>query len=78
MNDSAVRSLTPDLPIYSNARHFLRVMDDVSYALYRSMYNDIWGQRGNPQTTASWTDPDNWIPQRLAGDERPEFHHEVL
>src|SRR5215211_5635118 len=70
MNDSAVRSVTPDLPIYSNARHFLRVMDAVPAALYRSMYNDIWEQRGNPQATASWTDPDSWIPQRLSGEEQ--------
>jgi restriction system protein len=70
MNDAAIKSLTPDLPIYSNARHFLRVMDGVPYALYRSMYNDIWEQRGNPQATASWTDPDSWIPQRLTGDEQ--------
>lgn len=68
MNDNAVRSLIPELPIYSNVRHFLRTMDGVPYALYRSMYNAIWGQRGNPQQTASWTDPDHWIPQRLTGD----------
>jgi restriction system protein len=68
MTSTAIRSVTPDLPIYSNARHFLRVMDGVPYALYRSMYNEIWGQRGNPQETTSWTDPDTWIPQRLAGD----------
>src|SRR5947199_9911065 len=70
MNDSDIKSLTPDLPTYSNARHFLRIMDGVPYALYRSTYNAIWEQRGNPQETASWTDPDNWIPQRLKGDEQ--------
>ena len=79
MNNSDIKSVTPDLPIYSNARHFLRVMDGVSYALYRSMYNDIWEQRGNPQAIASWTDPDSWIPQRLSGDEQVlalRFWHE--
>lgn len=70
MSDTHVRSITPSLPLYSNARHFLRVMDGIPASLYRSMYNDIWEQRGNPQATASWTDPDNWIPQRLTGDEQ--------
>ena len=70
MTDIAIKSLTPDLPLYVNARHFLRVMDGVAYALYRSMYNDIWSQRGNPQENASWTDPDIWIPQRLTGEEQ--------
>jgi hypothetical protein len=70
MNDAAIKSLTPDLPIYSNARYFLQIMDGVPIALYRSMYSDIWGQRDNPQATASWTDPDSWIPQRLSGEEQ--------
>jgi restriction system protein len=70
MTNIELKSLTPDLPIYANARHFLRVMEGVSYALYRSTYNAIWEQRGNPQETASWTDPDSWISQRLTGDEQ--------
>jgi hypothetical protein len=56
MSNAEIRSLTPELPIYSNARHFLRVMVGVSYSLYRSMYNDIWEQHGNPQETVNWTD----------------------
>lgn len=70
MSDAAIRSITPNLPVYSNARHFLRVLDGVPYPLYRSMYNDIWEQRGNPQANTSWTDPDSWIPQRLSGEEQ--------
>src|SRR4051812_24100356 len=70
MTNAEIKSVTPNLPIYPNARHFLRVMDGVSYSLYRSMYNDIWEQRGNPQATASWTDPDSWIPQRLTGEQQ--------
>jgi len=70
MTDTNIKSLTPDLPIYANARHFLRILDGVAYTLYRSTYNAIWEQRGNPQETASWTDPDSWIPQRLQGDEQ--------
>jgi restriction system protein len=72
MSDNETKSLTPNLPIYANARHFLflRILAGVPYALYRSTYNAIWEQRGNPQETASWTDPDSWIPQRLHGDEQ--------
>jgi len=70
MTNTDLKSLTPDLPIYANARHFLRCLDGMPYALYRSTYNAIWEQRGNPQATASWTDPDSWIPQRLHGDEQ--------
>lgn len=70
MTDNPAKSLTPNLPIYSNARHFLRTIAGSPAALYHSMSNAIWEQRGNPQANASWTDPDTWIPQRLSGDEQ--------
>jgi hypothetical protein len=70
MINTDITSLTPDLPIYANARHFLRILDGVPYALYCSTYNAIWEQRGNPQEQASWTEPDSWIPQRLQGDKQ--------
>lgn len=63
-------SPTPNLPTYTAVRHFIRIMDGESYWLYRSMYNRIWEARGNPQEQADWADPDQWIPQLLAGDER--------
>jgi restriction system protein len=63
-------SPTPDLPTYGAVRHFMRIVDGVSYWLYRGMYNRIWEARGNPQEQADWADPDEWIPQLLEGDER--------
>lgn len=70
MTDNKLRSLTPGLPEYRLAGHFLRILDGVSYPLYRSMYNDIWEQRGNPQETVNWTEPEKWIPERLQGEEQ--------
>jgi restriction system protein len=70
MNADDVRALTPGLPLYKEARHFLRVMDGVPYALYRSTYDMIREQRGSPQDQMDWTDPDVWIAERLSGEER--------
>lgn len=70
MTESDVRSPTPHLPLYSKARHFLRILDGVPYTLYRSTYDQIWEQRGSPQQQVEWTDPDSWIPERLNGQER--------
>jgi restriction system protein len=67
-NDRA-RSPTPGIPVYPNARHFLRTIEGVPYPLYRSTYNAIWAQRGSPQEQADWTDPDAWISERLEGEE---------
>jgi restriction system protein len=63
-------SPTPNLPTYPAVRHFMRIIDGISYVLFRSMYNDLWEQRGNPQETTDWADPDQWIPQRLSGEEQ--------
>ena len=64
----AQRSLTPHLPTYESARHFLRILDGVTYDTYRSMYDAIWSQRGTPQETTDWAEPEEWIPERLTGD----------
>lgn len=68
--ENELRSLTPNLPEYRLAAHFLKTLDGVSNTLYRRMYNEIWEQRGNPQENVDWTDPDKWIPERLRGEEQ--------
>lgn len=68
--ESELTSPTPDLPTFTSVRHFMRIVDGVSYWLYRSMYNRIWEARGNPQEQADWADPDQWIPQLLTGEEQ--------
>lgn len=84
MTNTELKSLTPHLPLYPSARHFLRIMEGVPSALYRSTANALWEQRGNPQANASWAEPDSWIPQRLNGDEQAlatriwnESHHTI-
>lgn len=70
MDTPTTHSLTPGLPEYPVARHFLRILNGVSYTLYRSLYNNIWDQRGNPQETMDWSNPEIWILERLDGEEQ--------
>ncbi|MCG3207814.1 MAG: hypothetical protein FOGNACKC_01414 [Anaerolineae bacterium] len=65
-----LRSLTPHLPTYPVARHFLRIMDGVAYSLYRNTFNMIMEQRGSPKDQVDWTKPDEWISARLTGEEQ--------
>lgn len=65
-----IRSLTPHLPDNASARHFIAIMNGVSESLFHSMYAELWTQRGNPQETVDWADPDQWIPQRLSGEQQ--------
>jgi restriction system protein len=68
--DAEHRSLTPHFPLYSKARHFLRILNGASVALFRSMNSSIQGQRGTPQETVNWVDPTKRIPERLSGGEQ--------
>jgi restriction system protein len=68
--DDGLRSPTPLFPTYSNARHFLRIFDGVAGDAYQSMASAIWEQRGNPQEQVNWSNPDEWIGERLQGEER--------
>ncbi|MFN8469195.1 MAG: Mrr restriction system protein [Caldilineaceae bacterium] len=65
-----LRSPTPLFPTYSNVRHFLRIFDGVPSDAYQAMAAAIWDQRGNPQEQVDWSSPDEWIGQRLHGDDR--------
>jgi restriction system protein len=66
---SELRSPTPLFPTYKNARHFLRMIDGVRADVYQSMASAIWDQRGNPQEQVNWSNPDEWIAQRLSGED---------
>lgn len=63
-------SPTPLFPTYAAVRQFLTLLDGTSYAAYQVMANAIWDQRGNPQAQVDWSNPDEWISERLTGAER--------
>lgn len=65
-----LRSPTPLFPTYSNARHFLRILGQISASQYFSMASAIWEQRGNPQDQVDWSQPEEWISSRLQGADR--------
>lgn len=75
MNKNDKRSLTILLPNYTNVRHFLRILEGVSYPLYRDTYNAIRDQIGTHQEKLVWTDPDAWIPERLSSEKRRLAQH---
>ena len=62
------RSLTARLPTYSAAQHFLRIVEGMSAGSLIKMRDDIFEQVGNPQEPVNWSDPRQWIPERLCGD----------
>lgn len=59
------RSLTAWLPTYLQAQHFLRVIEGTKYSSFRAMRDAIDEQRGTPQSTVNWSNPDEWMLERL-------------
>jgi restriction system protein len=59
---------TPLFPHYSEVRHLLKALagfakkSDVLQCI-----NAIFNQTGTPQNQVDWSNPDEWIPQRLTG-----------
>lgn len=37
---------------------------------FKNMWNTVWGLRGTPQNTVDWTNPDEWISERLTGKDK--------
>ena len=61
--------ITPHLPTYLAARAFIKTIIGVPYFQYTHMWDSIIAQVGTPQENIDWTNPDEWIPQRLVGDD---------
>lgn len=65
MEDKYLKVRTPEFPPYSRVRHLLRIWDGFVKSDINAMMNDIWEQTGTPQHRLDWSDPDEWIPERL-------------
>lgn len=64
------RVRSPLFPPYSEVRHLLRIWEGVPKSSVLGMTQDIWNQTGTPQNPVDWSDPDDWIVERLEGDSR--------
>lgn len=61
---------TPLYPQYSTVTTLLKILHGQSVAQFKSMWNTVWSLRGTPQNNVDWTEPDVWIEERLAGDDK--------
>ena len=61
---------TPLFPLYSSVAALLQRFNGHNKELVRSLLNSIHNQAGTPQNTVDWSQPSQWIPERLQGAER--------
>lgn len=60
----------PLFPLYSEMRLLLSVLDGCPRTSLMGFLSQIASLRGTPQEPRDWTAPDEWIPERLSGDEQ--------
>lgn len=61
---------TPLFPLYGEVRACIKAWDGEEIKAVREMINTIFSMTGTPQDPVDWTDPENWIPNRLDGENR--------
>lgn len=62
---------TPLFQIYSETRMLMVALSgEVKKAEFLLFLNAIWDQTGTPQNPVDWSNPDEWIPQRLSGSSK--------
>jgi len=68
--DGDQRVRIPLFPSYMELRKVLLVWSGRSRKQITGLRATVNQLRGTPQKTVDWTDPDSWIPERLAGGDR--------
>ncbi len=64
------RPLVPHYALYARVRDVLPVWDGAPRGAITGMRSAISKHRGTPQSQTDWSDPDEWIDERLAGEAR--------
>lgn len=60
----------PLYPEYSTVVQLLKIINGMPVQDFKNTWNSIWNLRGTPQNTVDWTEPDQWIPERLIGKDK--------
>lgn len=60
----------PLFPEYNTTITLLKILDGMPANDFKNMWNSLWEQRGTPQDTVDWTNPDEWIGIRLSGKDK--------
>lgn len=67
-NESRIR--IPHFPPYGEVRHLLQIWNGWSRKELTGLNQSIWNLTGTPQDIVDWTNPDEWIAERLVGKNR--------
>lgn len=61
--------ITPLFPTYDQTRAMMKAVAGCSVKSVRNMISAIQEQTGTPQNPVDWSEPDQWIKERLSGED---------
>jgi restriction system protein len=61
---------TPLFPLYSEVQQLLTTFEGSPRDLVWSVIKTLFDQAGTPQNAVDWSNPDEWIPNRLQGQQQ--------
>jgi restriction system protein len=57
----------PHFPRYAHHRQFLQAINGIPRDDFFALKSEVFNLRGTPQNQVDWSNPDEWIPDRLSG-----------
>ena len=69
MTEKQYKITIPIIPLYSQVNSVLKIWDNISKDAINSTIKAIKSQIGTVENPVDWSDPDQWIPERLSGDD---------
>ncbi len=61
---------TPLFPLYSEVRQLVGILDGTMKNSVRAMIKAVFDQTGTPQNAVDWSNPDEWIANKLTGEDQ--------
>lgn len=75
LNETENWGYTPRLPLYSEVKQLLPIIEGKPKSLVTSLIAEVYKQAGTPQQPLDWSAPDTWIRDRLDGAEAELAQH---
>lgn len=69
MAEKGYKITIPTMPLYSNVKLILSIWNNTQKESIKSTINAIFSQTGTNENPMDWSNPYNWISQRLSGEE---------
>lgn len=60
----------PLFPTYYKTQIFIKILNGKSESTFKSMWQNIMDLRGTPQEPTDWSNPNEWIDERLKGSDK--------